>query len=76
MREVVDHYFPDCETSYQLKFKLESGMPNGMINQLCDGQMNFLSVMELISNFEDTNVYHASIIEFFIDKSEYFQLLF
>ena len=34
-----------------------------MLNQLCSGLVNFMSVVDLISTFEDSSVYHDSIIE-------------
>ena len=43
---------------------MDSGIPNVMLNQLCDYWINFLSVMDLIYNFEATIVDHDYIIEF------------
>ena len=63
-REAIDHEFLDCEIYAQFKFKLDSGIPNAMLNQLCDYWINFLSVMDLIYNFEATIVDHDYIIEF------------
>ena len=62
MREVVDHKLPECETSTQLKFKLDSCVIDAMLNECCDGRIYFLSIMELISTFEDTIVDYAYII--------------
>ena len=63
MRKIVDHEFPDCETSAHFKFKLDSDVSDEMINQICVGKINFLSGMDLISTFEDTSVDHYSIIK-------------
>ena len=76
MRDVVYHKLPYCETSSQFKFKLNSSVPDAMLNNPCDVRINFLSVMEFISNFEDTSANHASIIEFFSDKGQQSQLSF
>ena len=62
MREVVNHKLLECETSTQLKFKLDSCVIDAMLNECCDGQIYFLSVMDLISTFEDTIVDHDYII--------------
>ena len=63
MRELVYHDFLDCEKSVQLNFKLYISVPDTMLNQMCYGRINFLPVMDLIFNFEDTSVYRASIIK-------------
>ena len=64
MIKVFDHDFTDSETSDQLNFKLESGIPNAMLNNFYDGRI-FMSVMELISTFSDTSINHASIFNNF-----------
>ena len=63
MRELVYHDFLDCEKSVQLNFKSYISVPDTMLNQMCYGRINFLPVMDLIFNFEDTSVYRASIIK-------------
>ena len=72
--EVVDHEFPDCETSTQFKFNLDSGVPDVMLNHICDGRINFLSVVDLIYTFEDTSVDNASIIKGFGERVNIFIL--
>ena len=61
--KVVDHEFPDFETSSHFKFKLDSGVPDEMLNYLCDSRITLLSGMELIYTFEDTSVDNVSIID-------------
>ena len=51
MREVLDSDILYCDTYGQLKSKLDSGVPNTMLNNSCDVWINFLSVMDLISTF-------------------------
>ena len=59
MIEVVDNELQDCETSALFKFKLNSGVPDVILN----GWINYMSIMDLISTFDDTIVDHAYIIE-------------
>ena len=68
IREVVDNEFPYCETSDKFKFKLDSGVPDANLSQLCDGQIKFLSAVDLIHNFEDNSVDHDYIIEVFFNS--------
>ena len=65
MREVVDTQFPYCDTSTQFNFKLGSGVNDEVLNQLCDSQINCMSIMDLICTFQDNIVDRASIIKFF-----------
>ena len=51
MREVVDHELPDCEIRTKFNFKLDSDVPNAILNPLCDVGMSFLSIMDLIPKF-------------------------
>ena len=63
MIEVVDNELQDCETSALFKFKLDIGVPDAILNYLSDGWINYMSIMDLISTFDDTIVDHAYIIE-------------
>ena len=60
MREFLYHEFPDCDTYDQFKFKLDSSVHYAILNLIYGGQINVLSVIDLISNFEDTSVDNAS----------------
>ena len=40
---------------------MDSGVTREMLNQFCDGCMNFLSVVDLIYTVWDDIVYHGSI---------------
>ena len=47
MIKVVDHELPDFETSAQFKVRLDNGIPDAMLNQICDGQINFFLLWTL-----------------------------
>ena len=68
MRNVFDHEFLQSGIYDQFNFKLDIFMPSSMLNQFSDGGINFLSVMVLISTFEDTIVYHYSIVKYLLTR--------
>ena len=66
MITVIYHEIPDRETYY--RFKLDSGVPNKILNKLCGGRIIFLYVMYLIYTYEDTNIGGANFSRGFLES--------